>query len=651
MALDEATTIFAVDIAGFSGPSRTRANYVALREGMYQAVEQAFLQSGVPWADCYQEGAGDGILALAPATVRKSGFVGNLPLALVSALQAHNAEHPPEERIRLRLVLHAGEVTRDERGVDGPAIIHAFRLLDSAPLKAALAESTGVLAIIASARFYDEVIRQRPEYAPEEYEQVSVAVKETHGIAWVRLPDGERHTPGRTLGVECGTPVVVAPAARPASPEFYQVVDAIEALPCMQDEHTRSSIVDQLRFAGAIRYFPNRRAHVASILRTCLDFEDGVVQLVTAISEQEPSGSIPLNRLVTQLSATGTSHHRADGTISVGRLSNALVDVPALKALARPDRDRVSPQAPADVDHDVLTSMLAFATLCRPRSERQADALLERMPALLNRGAAEIETCRAWLANVYSGQYALNPVPGKNAGDQLIADALSSTPELVVALTVSGTDEQIFTALTVLGNAQKAHPELAGAVTAMVDANPGRILPIAGSVVDQLAEPEPFLAAVAAGTSPESRDSWWNTLEDPQARLPGILRTTARNHFWSDISGTRLPIDADARLLGAPAVTAMEMRRRGADPCLHGLIRLWPEQGGVRLPSFQFTPTGEPRPLVLEINILLGVSEDPWGVADWWLSPNTWLTGVPADLLDNVDEDRLRAAAAAAVEG
>jgi len=94
---------------------------------------------------------------------------------------------------------------------------------------------------------------------------------------------------------------VLTTPMRPASPRFYQVVEAIEAIPCMQGEHTRSLVVDQLGFAGAIRYFANRRAHVTSILRTCLDFEDGVVQLVTAISGQEPNASLPVSRLIALL--------------------------------------------------------------------------------------------------------------------------------------------------------------------------------------------------------------------------------------------------------------------------------------------------------------------------------------------------------------
>jgi hypothetical protein len=306
---DEHTTICAVDIAGFGGTSRTRAHHVALREGMYSSVEQAFLESGIPWEKCYREGAGDSILTLAPADVGKGAFAEKLPGALVAALQEHNATHGPEESIRMRMVLHAGEITRDGRGVTGPAIVHAFRLLDSPPLKEALRHSTGVLAIVASAWFHDEVIRHRPEYAPDEYEQVTVDVKETNGFGWIRLPDGVRREQEqrRQVASRTATPVVaesMAPApvvVQPASPEFYEVVDAIEAIPCMQGEHSRSLVVDQLRFAGSVRYFANRRAHVTSILRTCLDFEDGVVQLVTAIAGQEPSGSLPVNRLLALL--------------------------------------------------------------------------------------------------------------------------------------------------------------------------------------------------------------------------------------------------------------------------------------------------------------------------------------------------------------
>jgi hypothetical protein len=298
-------TVCTVDIAGYGGMDRTRPNYVALRTGMYKSVQQAFAEAGIPWAECYQQDVGDSILALAPATVPKSAFAGVLPRALALALRAHNEAHPPEERIKLRLALHAGEVTYDEYGgVASQAIIHASRLLDAKPLKEALAGSPGTLAMIVSEWFYGEVIRHHVDHEPDAYRKVTVVVKDTTTTGWIRLPDhvlpAEPSAPAPAL-VTNGAPVLAPVLLRPASPEFYQVVDALEEIPCMQGEHARNLVVDQLRFAGTVRYFPSRRAHLTSILRTCLDFENGVVELVAAISGQESNGSLPVRRLLALL--------------------------------------------------------------------------------------------------------------------------------------------------------------------------------------------------------------------------------------------------------------------------------------------------------------------------------------------------------------
>ena len=298
--MDVHKTICAVDIAGFGGNDRTRTNYVAIREGMHRSLTDAFLASGIPWGECYQEINGDSVLVLAPAAVPKGKFVERLPLALAAALHAFNEEHPSDERIKLRLALHAGEITHDNLGVTAPAIIHTFRLLEAKPLKAALADSPGALAMIASDWFFDEVIRHHPEHEPDSYRQVNVDVKETHDVGWIRLPGHE--LPAGPLVAVAGEPIVLMPAPRPASPEFYEVVDALERISCMQSEHERSLVIEQLRFAGSIKYFANRRTHLTSILRTCLDYEDGVLELVTVIVNQEPAGSVPLKHLLSLLS-------------------------------------------------------------------------------------------------------------------------------------------------------------------------------------------------------------------------------------------------------------------------------------------------------------------------------------------------------------
>ncbi|MFF4098835.1 hypothetical protein [Streptomyces sp. NPDC001903] len=107
------------------------------------------------------------------------------------------------------------------------------------------------------------------------------------------------------------------------------------------------------------------------------------------------------------------------------------------------------------------------------------------------------------------------------------------------------------------------------------------------------------------------------------------------------------------RLLAAPALGDAEVLEGGSDPYAPHLIRL-PSSGGlVRLPAFQFTAGGRVRPVVREVNLLLGAAADPWGAADWWLSPNAWLDGcaAPISLLDTPDEQRLAGTAAFLAEG
>ena len=180
-------TIVVVDVEGFGDQRRTNPHQVAVRDGLYGAMRDAFGHAGIPWDDCGHEDRGDGVFVLVPAEVPKGLLVESLPPALVTALRAHNTGHPGPERIRLRMALHAGEVHYDKHGVTAAAVNLAFRLLDAGALKAALASSTGVLAVIASSWFFEEVVRHSGAAAG--YRPVEVAVKETATIGWICLPD------------------------------------------------------------------------------------------------------------------------------------------------------------------------------------------------------------------------------------------------------------------------------------------------------------------------------------------------------------------------------------------------------------------------------------------------------------------------------
>ncbi|MGW5722433.1 hypothetical protein ACWEVP_40115 [Amycolatopsis sp. NPDC003865] len=176
-------TIVVVDVEGFGRYSRTNPNKIRIRRGMYRSLERAFFEAGIPWAGCRHEDLGDGVLALAPASISKALFGDLLVPVLADELAAHNKAHRSPEQIRLRLALHAGEVSYDDHGVIGSSILHAQQLVDVVELKGMLRESEAVLAVAASDYFFDEVIRHSERSFAHFYRPVGT----TAGKAWIRL--------------------------------------------------------------------------------------------------------------------------------------------------------------------------------------------------------------------------------------------------------------------------------------------------------------------------------------------------------------------------------------------------------------------------------------------------------------------------------
>jgi hypothetical protein len=213
-------TIVAVDIEGFGDRNRTNVHQVAVRDGLYQALRQAFENAHISRFACEWEDRGDGVFILAPADVPKAPFVDTLPSALVSALREHNAGHPTEQRIRLRMVLHAGEVSYDDHGVTAVSVNLAFRLLDAKPVRTALARSPGVLVVVASEWFFDEVVRHSYVVDPATFRPAPVTVKETSTVGWISLPD-HPYAADRTFLVALSAPSGPVPHELPAAPRSF----------------------------------------------------------------------------------------------------------------------------------------------------------------------------------------------------------------------------------------------------------------------------------------------------------------------------------------------------------------------------------------------------------------------------------------------
>ena len=106
---------------------------------------------------------GDGLLVLLRPVdeIPKPVLLSHLIPALARLLAAYNSRISPADQpriLRLRAVIHAGEVHCDVNGLFGEDLDVAFRLLDAPRFKAELKSATVPLALVASDYIYQSVI-------------------------------------------------------------------------------------------------------------------------------------------------------------------------------------------------------------------------------------------------------------------------------------------------------------------------------------------------------------------------------------------------------------------------------------------------------------------------------------------------------------
>lgn len=191
MVLAEAQVcaLFAVDIAGFTGPVRDDDIRRYLHEQLYMMLQKAFDGAGVPWARCWREDRGDGSLIVLPPGISGQGLVASVPERLRGQVRRHNHVSCDAARIQLRTAAHVGLIEHDGHGFVGSDVNLLFRMLDAAPLKRALAASRADLALIVSDYVYSNVIRRYPSLvSPDTFEAVRCQVKKTRFRAWRCLP-------------------------------------------------------------------------------------------------------------------------------------------------------------------------------------------------------------------------------------------------------------------------------------------------------------------------------------------------------------------------------------------------------------------------------------------------------------------------------
>lgn len=210
--------IFAVDIEGST--ERNNPAKGELRRILYELLDQALEAAGIgarhlePFTD-----RGDSVLILIKPhdDVPKTLVLGQLVPILTALLAEHNAAVVrPELRIRMRAVVHAGEIHEDDKGFYGDDLDAAFRLLEAQPLKKALKEATASpLILVVSEEIFNGIVQQGylDDASFEPLVRLRVGRRQRRG--WAHIPDPLTPAPPtanrRPRGQLPSTPLSIAP--------------------------------------------------------------------------------------------------------------------------------------------------------------------------------------------------------------------------------------------------------------------------------------------------------------------------------------------------------------------------------------------------------------------------------------------------------
>jgi len=161
--LPDHRTIAALDIE--QSTTRTDPVKADLRDKMYGLFDEALRSAGIqtPHRDPFID-RGDGVLGLihpveqAPKAILLNHAIPTLNRLLTDCNATLPQFSRPQRQLRLRAVMHAGEIHYDSNGCFGHALDIAFRLLDAPPVKKALRMASGPLALVVSGDIYRSVV-------------------------------------------------------------------------------------------------------------------------------------------------------------------------------------------------------------------------------------------------------------------------------------------------------------------------------------------------------------------------------------------------------------------------------------------------------------------------------------------------------------
>lgn len=182
--------LVAVDAKGYGGADAVTQG--EFQEAIGRLVDAAAGAAGLDRSRWLTQKGGDSLFAVLPEGADEPALVGTFMRALDARLHAFNRNRRPHARLRLRAAVHFGTASPGANGFVGRAPVEIGRILDSAPLRAALAGAPDAcLAVGVSGTVFRDVVQEG--YATlraDEFRHVRVEEKEFRGEAWIWVPGG-----------------------------------------------------------------------------------------------------------------------------------------------------------------------------------------------------------------------------------------------------------------------------------------------------------------------------------------------------------------------------------------------------------------------------------------------------------------------------
>ncbi len=182
-------TILVVDIESFG--KRRNPVQALLRERLYRILEEAADAVGIDLAAASEPAdRGDGAFWLLSASIPKVKLTGPFISALRAGLEADERVSASEAHMRLRVALHAGEVSGDQHGWVGEDLNTACRLVDLQSLRDALTKAVNspVVVAVTDAWYRSTVSHGYPGIDSANYYPVPFRAKEVNQTAWITVP-------------------------------------------------------------------------------------------------------------------------------------------------------------------------------------------------------------------------------------------------------------------------------------------------------------------------------------------------------------------------------------------------------------------------------------------------------------------------------